>query len=139
MLADTDALLEPESRVARKFQNRFRIPYPAFVELMKVVEGETGKEPWFTSGKKDASGRRSTPLRLKVLGALHVLGRGNCFDVNEQCSSVSVQLSQHFFHEFCEKFAHELYTTWIFLPEGDDLKRVMSQYDQLGFTGAMGS
>ena len=77
--------------------------------------------------------------RLQVLGALHVLGRGNCFDINEQCSSVSVSISQQFFHEFCEKFVHELYTTWIHLPEGDDLKRVMDQYDKLGFTGAMGS
>ena len=66
MLADTDALLQPESRAAQKFKNRFRIPYPAFVELMKVVEGQTGKEPWFTSGSKDASGRPCVPLRLKV-------------------------------------------------------------------------
>ena len=66
MLADTDALLQPESRAAQKFNNRFRIPYPAFVELMKVVEGQTGKEPWFTSGSKDASGRRCVPPRLKV-------------------------------------------------------------------------
>ncbi|CAM9824652.1 unnamed protein product, partial [Sphacelaria rigidula] len=55
--------------------------------------------------------------------ALHVLGRGNCFDVNGQCSSVSAQLSRQFFHEFCEKFVHELHTTWIFLPDVDDLKR----------------
>ena len=42
------------------------------------------------------------------------------------------------FREFCDQLVHELHTTWIHLPEGDDLKRVMDQYDLLGFTGAMG-
>lgn len=42
-------------------------------------------------------------------------------------------------HTFCERFSDEMFNTWIKLPVGDDLKTVMPTYDNVGFTGAVGS
>ena len=70
---------------------------------------------------------------------LQVLGRGNFFDDVSQLSGMSIAVAPDCFHAFCKKFVYELYSTWIFFPKGDDLKRVMDHYDQLGFAGAMGS
>lgn len=43
------------------------------------------------------------------------------------------------FHHFCEKFAEGLWDTWVQLPVGDDLAKVMEAYRKCGYPGAVGS
>ncbi|CAN0596744.1 unnamed protein product, partial [Laminaria digitata] len=45
-----------------KFRRRFRIPYPFFVELVKLAKDKE----WFSSVEQDVVGRQCIPLELKV-------------------------------------------------------------------------
>jgi hypothetical protein len=53
----------------KRFRRRFRVPFPVFSKILELVRGQK----WFSEAK-DASGRDSAPLELKVLGVLRVLG-----------------------------------------------------------------
>ncbi|CAM9773868.1 unnamed protein product, partial [Choristocarpus tenellus] len=70
---------------------------------------------------------------------LQILARGNCFDVIEQLYGISESTAQTTFHRFCECFACDMYSSWIYLPEGEDLGEVMHTYGAEGFPGAVGS
>jgi len=76
---------------------------------------------------------------LQVLAVLYILGRGNYFDDITQMTFMSEKTIQRVFHAFTKRFSRELFSTWVVLPTGADLKKVMNDYDDLGFTGAMGS
>lgn len=76
---------------------------------------------------------------LQVLAVLYILGRGNYFDDITQMSCISEPTVQRVFHAFTARFSRELFSTWVKLPTGADLKKVMDDYDDVGFTGAVGS
>ena len=76
---------------------------------------------------------------MQVLGALQVLGRGNCFADVASFSLMSRTTAEKSFHRFCDCFSAGLWHQWVRLPEGDDLKHVESIYSDLGFPGAVGS
>ena len=52
---------------------------------------------------------------------------------------MSESTARETFHTFCECFALALYKEHISMPTGEALEQVMSDYDRLGFTGAVGS
>ncbi|CAM9719025.1 unnamed protein product [Pylaiella littoralis] len=54
-------------------------------------------------------------------------------------SFISVQTTAATFHSFCKHFAREMYDEHIYLPTGDYETKVMSDYERIGFTGAIGS
>ncbi|CAN0506339.1 unnamed protein product, partial [Scytosiphon promiscuus] len=73
------------------------------------------------------------------MAALQILGRGNCFDDISQMSLMCEPTAAATFHTFCRRFAHDLYDEHVFLPQGEHLDKVMQEYHQLGFSGAVGS
>jgi len=73
------------------------------------------------------------------MACLQILGRGNCFQDIYHMSFMSLQTAATTFHSFCKYFSEEMYDEHIYLPTGDNLKKVMQQYALLGFSGAMGS
>ncbi|CAM9541507.1 unnamed protein product, partial [Choristocarpus tenellus] len=75
----------------------------------------------------------------QVLSVLQILARGNCFDDIKQLYGISESTAQNTFHRFCECFARDMYSKWIYLPEGEDLGEVMRTYGAVGFPGAVGS
>ena len=93
MLANTDALLESKSKETKQFRLRFRMPYPAFVELYGQTRlGQKGQQ------------LTTTPTVL-LLVRRHVA------------------VAKDVFRVFSEKCAFKLYVTaWILLREGGDLK-----------------
>lgn len=50
------------SRAARRFRTNFRVPYPFFLALVDLVK----TKDWFPTGKRDAVGRTTIPVELKV-------------------------------------------------------------------------
>lgn len=52
---------------------------------------------------------------------------------------MSESTAQRVLHHFCVKFAIEMFDSWIGLPTGDELTKVVQIYDEMGFTGVMGS
>lgn len=67
MLAQEDKLNDSTSKEARVFRARFRVTYKLFVEIVRTVDGTSGRgEPWFSTRGSDAAGRPTVPLNLKV-------------------------------------------------------------------------
>ena len=73
------------------------------------------------------------------MACLQILARGNVFRDIYHMSFISVQTAAATFHSLCNHFASEMYNEHIYLPTGDYKTNVMSDYDRLGFTGAVGS
>ncbi|CAN0410976.1 unnamed protein product, partial [Scytosiphon promiscuus] len=78
-------------------------------------------------------------LVTPVSSCLQVLGRGNCFDDIPQMGGMSEPTAQRVFHLFTRQFSRTFYSKWVPFPEGETLARIMKDYDDLGFPGAMGS
>ncbi|CAN0270408.1 unnamed protein product, partial [Pylaiella littoralis] len=73
-----------------------------------------------------------------MLTALQILGRGNCFDIN-QLPLMSKSMAAATFHKFCKNFAKEMFEEHIYLPTGTYQDEVMDCYRKLGFTTAISS
>lgn len=52
---------------------------------------------------------------------------------------MSESTAQRVFHLFTRQFSRAFYSKWVQFPEGETLARIMKDYDDLGFPGAMGS
>merc|ERR1711934_133006 len=79
-----DGIEDSSHRVGRLFRRRFRVPYWYFRHLCSMWR-DNGWPP----SDRDACGRKSQPLELKILAALRVLGRGECFDTCAELSNIS--------------------------------------------------
>jgi len=71
MLADPH-LRDPNSKQARKFRRRFRVPYPLFEEVLVPLCNETN----VFEIKKNSI----IPVEYRVLVVLRILGRGHSAD-----------------------------------------------------------
>ncbi|CAM9552279.1 unnamed protein product, partial [Laminaria digitata] len=126
--------LHPACVIAEGFRRRFRVPYEFFLLLVEVVK------PWFGNVTRDVAKRDCVPVTLKVLGVLHVLGRGsNSFADIQQMSLMSRQTAEKAFRDFCEHFPANLYDAWVHLPTGEDLVEVENKFRERGYPGAVGS
>ena len=75
----------------------------------------------------------------QVLAALQILGRGICCDDVCQMSLMSESTVYTTFHECFECLAGELYHRHVSLPTGTAQQKAMTEYDELGCSGAIGS
>lgn len=73
----------------KKFQIRFCLPYPQFIELVKALETEDSFRRWH-EGNMSYKMKESTPISLLVLCALRYVGRGWTFDDLSQRIQLSV-------------------------------------------------
>ena len=99
---------DPTHRDGQLFRKRFRLPYPIYVKIMALIE----KHADFLLEDTNAAGQASAPLYLKVLSALRVLGRGECFDTCEELTDISSPTLRHFFHKFTDWLQHD-YDVWV--------------------------
>jgi hypothetical protein len=86
-------LEEPESFMAKKFRNRFRLPYPSYKELLHQIVSDSRFERW--CGHK-WNGKKLLPVQLLLLGSLRYLGRGWTFDDIEEQTVISVSVHRKF-------------------------------------------
>jgi hypothetical protein len=130
-------------RTGKLFRERFRVPYPKFLELVQFAKDANLRVNAETKNpikRSSASGTASVPIQLLVLGALRVLGRSISVDGIFELNGVSEEVNRVFFHRFCQCVARERFRQSCREPEeGDDLSRVMSVYAQLGLPGCVGS
>jgi hypothetical protein len=70
----------PQSRDRKVFRSRFRTTHSFYLELV-----DKAKELFPKHKEKDALGKSSSPIELKALAVLKVLGRGICFDDCADC------------------------------------------------------
>lgn len=98
-LFDTNSS-DPEKFEGKRFRRKFRVPPAEILDLVDLIR-EDGR--W--SEACDASGERSIPLEILVMGGVRVLGRAETFDTIAEMSYVSEPTVQRFFHHFTEVVA----------------------------------
>ncbi len=99
-------MLEPKSFMAKKFRERFRLPYPNFLEFVVSVSESEFFDRWCSYKPNN---KQSSPIELLVLGSLRYLGRGFTFDDIEENTAVSKEVHRTFFHRFVEFGSTVLY------------------------------
>eukprot|EP00961_Rhodomonas_salina_P007304 98627-Rhodomonas_salina.1 len=123
---------DPQTRCAKLFRQRFRLPFPMFEDLMARIRAKN----WW---REDPTNKKFIPLELKVLGALRVLGRGVHFDDIAELTDSSAGTHCTFFHEFTAKMV-TLYDEFIVTPTSkEQIDRVTSVYKMHGLPGCVGS
>ena len=130
-------MLEPKSFMAKKFRERFRLPYPNFLQLVASVSESELFDRW--CGYKP-NNKQSSPIELLVLGSLRYLGRGFTFDDIEENTAISKEVHRTFFHRFVEFGSTVLYEKYVQTPDNvDEAKTHMREFEEAGFPGCVGS
>jgi hypothetical protein len=110
-LNSTD-LTDLNSRDGKFFRNRFTVPYQIFTELLLRAQ------EWFPQKKYDVCGRETTPIFLKLLGTLRMLGKGCSWDLLYELSGVSAEVHRKWTHSFLDKFSKDMYPIYMSMAQG---------------------
>jgi hypothetical protein len=124
-------VVDPESYEGIKFRLRFRVPYGVFKETL--VPYCIAKNI-FQYKKKSQIG-----VEYKILVCLRILGRGHDLDSVNELSLIPTSTCHYIFKQFIYNFSAAFYDRHVYMPVGDELKKVMEVYKLLGFNGAIGS
>ena len=126
-------MLNPNSKLAKLFQLRFRVPFYLFQGFLvpKCEENQIfGVYPPHA---------KSIPIEFKLLICLRILGRGNCYDNINEFSMISNPSVQRIFVNSLARFSECFYNDLIAMPAIAGLNERMKQSAALDIPGAMGS
>jgi hypothetical protein len=124
-------LTDLNERDGKTFRLRFTVPFQLYQQLLGFAEN------WFPQKKVDACGREVTPIFLKLLGTLRILGKGCSWDLLYELSGVSAEVHRNWTLKFLEKFSTEMYS--VYPRNSEELDAVTSLYAACGFPGCVGS
>ena len=102
-----------DHRIAQKFRMRFRLPYDSFISLYEEINQHDMFFRWTTT---DATGLKSSNLKLLLLGFLRYIGRGWTLDDVEESNGISREVNRIFLHPFFNYGSTVLYQKWITEP-----------------------
>ena len=97
-------------RLLKRFRNRFRVPYPEYLEL---VEGIKNHEIFSRWSNADCTGTPASDIHLLVLGSLRHAGRAHTFDDIEESTFISRDVHRVFFSHFIEYGSTVLYKKYV--------------------------
>jgi Plant transposon protein len=127
-------LTDLTSRDGKNFRLRFTVPYQVYTQLLSYAEA------WFPQTPFDICGRERTPIFLKLLGTLRMLGKGCSWDLLYELSGISLEVHRRWTHAFLAKFSKELYPVYVHGPRNaEELNKVTTLYAASGFPGCVGS
>ena len=86
---------EADSFTAKKFRNRFCLPYPSYKDLLHQIKSVNRFKRWCGHKWND---KKSSSVELLLLGLLRYLGRGWTFNVIEEQTVISISVHHKFFH-----------------------------------------
>ena len=130
-------MLEPKSSMAKKFRERFRLPYPNFLQLVVSVSESKLFDRW--CGHK-WNNKQALLIELMVLRSLRYLGCGWTFDDVEENTAISKEVHRTFFHLFVEFGSTVLYDKYVLTPDNvNEAKTHMREFEEAGFPGCVGS
>ncbi len=123
--------------MAKKFCNRFHLPYSSFLDLLNQVKSGSRFDHW--CGYK-SNGKKSSPLKLLLLGMLQYFGWGWHFHDIEEKTAISISVHHNFFHVFIYFGSTSLYSQHILTPVHlAEAHLIMAEYMEAGFPGCVGS
>lgn len=129
-----DNLSDLSSRDGKTFRNRFTVPYQLYTHLLSMAKN------WFPQNVVDSFGYEVTPISLKLLGTLRILGKGCSWDLLYELSGVSAEVHRRWTLAFLAKFALEMYPVYVHGPRDSvEMEKVSSLYAASGFPGCIGS
>ena len=127
-----------DSRDAKLFRRRFRVPYPVYCQLIEMcIERKLFGEN--AHRESDIASRKICPVEIKLLALLRILGRNWNFDDIAEATLMGETTARRAFHTFCENFVREFYSTYVCRPVGEKLRKVMDVYARMGLPGCIGS
>jgi Plant transposon protein len=127
-------LMDLNERDGKTFRLRFTVPFQLYQQLLGFAER------WFPQRKVDACGKEVTPISLKLLGTLRILGKGCSWDLLYELSGVSAEVHRKWTLAFIAKFSTEMYSVYVYGPRNsEELNAVTSLYAACGFPGCVGS
>jgi hypothetical protein len=130
-------MLEPESSMAKKFRERFCLPYPNFLQLVVSVSKSKLFDRW--CGHK-WNNKQALLIELLVLRSLRYLGHGWTFDDIEENTAISKEVHRTFFHRFVEFGSTVLYEKYILTPVFVNVAKThMREFEEVGFPSCVGS
>jgi len=130
-------MLEPESSMAKKFRERFRLPYPNFLQLVVSVSESELFDRWCGH---NSNNKQASSIELLVLGSLRYLGRGWTFDNIEENTAISKEVHRTFFHRFVDFGSTVLYEKYFLTPVFvNEAKTHMRELKEVCFPGCVGS
>jgi len=123
--------------MAKKFQERFRLPYTNLLQLVVSVSKSKLFDRWCSH---KTNNKQALPIELLVLGSLRYLGRGWTFDDDEENTAISKEVHRTFFHRFVEFGSTVLYDKYALTPDNvNEAKTHMREFEEAGFPGCVGS
>ena len=127
-------LSDLNGRDGKLFRNRFTVPYDLYRQVLLLAEN------WFPQKEKDICGRELSPIFLKLLGTLRMLGKGCSWDLLYELTGVSAEVHRKWTLAFIDKFSKEMYSIYVHGPRNStELNSVTSLYAAVGFPGCVGS
>jgi hypothetical protein len=132
-------LCRTDSRKAKKFRRRFRLPCDKHLELLEKVKADpTFESHMGTSGKNQT---KAKPVELLVLGSLRYLGQGWTFDDLEESMGIGEETFRRFFHKFIAFGSTVLCNEFVIAPceSNQDTATHQHEFNEAGCHGAIGS
>ena len=129
--------INQDVKLVKAFHNRFRLPYPQFLELVEDIRSNNLFDRW--CGHK-SNNKKVLPVELLLLGSLRYLCRGWTFDVCEESTAIDKDVHRTFFNVFLEFGSTVLYKKWVLTPVNLPKAMLnMKEYIVAGFPGCVGS
>ena len=129
--------INQDVKLVKAFHNRFRLPYPQFLELVEDIRSNNLFDRW--CGHK-SNNKKVLPVELLLLGSLRYLCRGWTFDVCEESTAIDKDVHRTFFNVFLEFGSTVLYKKWVLPPVNLPKAMLnMKEYIVAGFPGCVGS
>jgi hypothetical protein len=129
-----DNLDDLNSRDGKTFRNRFTVPFQLFLELLTMAK------TWFPQREFDVFGKEVSPIELKLLGSLRILGKGCSWDLLYELSGVSAEVHRRWTLAFIKKFSLDMYPIYVHGPRDNaEMENISGLYAASGFPGCIGS
>ena len=123
--------VNPDSELQKTFRLRFRVLYSMFVDIVQeCIVGNV-----FGTGKK----AYKIGVDFKVLLCLRILGRNFVGDSIVEILNAGRNTVNQTFKMFVKNYSDLYYSTYVYVPEGEELDAVEKVYRYMGFPGCIGS
>ena len=113
----------PGSYYYKRFRRRFRIPYELFYPLVEECKVH---KIFDTVADASGTGRaKQIPIEFKVLASLRMLGRDYYADDVAEILNCGEETARSFMLAFIRGVSKEMYSTYVYVPEGEELDFVL--------------
>jgi hypothetical protein len=132
--AETNGVSDKDTRLGKKFRQKFRVPYSVFIEIVQDIRRAGYKE------KSLVTKRPAVPLALLILACLRINASGCPFDMAEDLTHVHLDTIRRFYYQHFNFWGVRKSATVIKMPSTEtEFRQVTGLYERIGYPGCAGS